>query len=140
MLLPHISFLFYVSRRLYRMFCSIFSSRFLSRVVTGILILLKRDANTIRTVITNNCRQMYLRRLQGRTWLNPARNYGCRYCLHLTKITPFRHILILDLDETLVYSCKFSDISPMMRVFDSIGVTIVIDRFDYEHRCARTTM
>ena len=39
---------------------------------------------------------------------------------------PIRHTLILDLDETLIYSCRYSDLSSMASSLETIGITIVL--------------
>lgn len=72
-----------------------------------------------------NCQQTFKQRLKGKTKCNPVQYYMCMWRFQLCQMIPARHTLILDLDETLVYSCRFSDLSTMASSLESVGITIV---------------
>lgn len=49
----------------------------------------------------------------------------CIWKFQVSQMIPIRHTLILDLDETLIYSCRYSDLSTMSSSLETIGITIV---------------
>ena len=50
----------------------------------------------------------------------------CIWKFQVSQMIPIRHTLILDLDETLIYSCRYSDLSSMASSLETIGITIVL--------------
>ena len=89
------------------------------------LLLFSNDSDIVRNAIVSNCKHVYKNRIRGKTKCNPFYYYACKWRFLFFHIPPIRHTLILDLDETLVYSCRFSDLSTMKPSLESIGVTIV---------------
>ena len=89
------------------------------------LLLFSNDSDIVRSAIVSNCKHVYKNRIRGKTKCNPFYYYACKWRFLFYHIPLIRHTLILDLDETLVYSCRFSDLSTMKPSLESIGVTIV---------------
>ncbi|KAK8819015.1 hypothetical protein WA538_001595 [Blastocystis sp. DL] len=112
----------------------ILSSRFFSvsllriaRAVAWIRFLTSKDLSFIRRHLLSNCQHIYKKRIQGKTRCNYLRYYGCKIRDSLLCVPHYRHTLILDLDETLIYSCRYSDLSLMVPSLESVGVTILRD-------------
>ena len=93
--------------------------------VTHVLFLLSRDDRIVKNAIILNCQDIYHKRIHGKTKCNPIRYYSCKWRFRLSSFPHNRHTLILDLDETLVYSCRFSDLATMVPSLECIGITIV---------------
>ena len=100
--------------------------RLFLKLIHEFLLLFSNDSKVIKYAITSNCKQVYKNRLRGKTSCNPIRYYSCKWRTLFFNIPVIRHTLILDLDETLIYSCRFSDLSTMKPSLESIGITIVV--------------
>ena len=83
------------------------------------------NEDTIRQCILSNCQYTYKQRLKGKTKCSSVRYYMCIWKFQVSQMIPIRHTLILDLDETLIYSCRYSDLSSMSSSLETIGITIV---------------
>lgn len=99
--------------------------RRIARAVAWIRFLTSKDLSFIRNHLLSNCRHIYKKRIRGKTRCNYLRYYGCKIRDSLLCVPHYRHTLILDLDETLIYSCRYSDLSLMVPSLESVGVTIV---------------
>lgn len=100
--------------------------RRIARAVAWIRFLTSKDLSFIRRHLLSNCQHIYKKRIQGKTRCNYLRYYGCKIRDSLLCVPHYRHTLILDLDETLIYSCRYSDLSLMVPSLESVGVTIVL--------------
>lgn len=99
--------------------------RVIAKWIAWIRFLTSRDPDLARSFLLSNCQHIYKKRIRGKTKCNYLRYYGCKLRDTIIQLPLHRHTLILDLDETLVYSCRYSDLSLMIPSLESIGVTIL---------------
>lgn len=109
---------------LFALLVSVMCRRFF-HFLAHVFILFSRDRRAVKRAIILNCQDIYHKRIHGKTKCNPIRYYTCRWRFHFSQFPHKRHTLVLDLDETLVYSCRFSDLATMVPSLECIGITIV---------------
>ncbi len=97
----------------------------ITRWIAWVRFLSSQDQDLVRGFLLSNCQHIYKKRIRGKTKCNYLRYYGCKLRETIIHLPLHRHTLILDLDETLVYSCRYSDLSLMIPSLESIGVTIL---------------
>lgn len=116
--------LFFHSVSLYVYFLSL-NYRKLAHLTSWLHFMITRDDAVIQKFVISNSQHTYRKRLRGKTRTNYFYYYGYKFREFTLQLPSFRHTLILDLDETLVYSCRYSDLSLMVPSLESIGITIV---------------
>ena len=104
---------------------SLYYFRLFFNLIKNHVLLWSSNVDLVRECIHSNCRYIYKQRLMGKTNSNKMSYYLCMWKCHLLKIIPIRHTLILDLDETLIYSSRFTDLGGLSSSLESIGITIV---------------
>lgn len=116
--------LFFHSVSLYVYFLAM-NCRKLAHLTSWLHFMITRDDAVIQKFVISNSQHTYRKRLRGKTRTNYFYYYGYKFRELTLQLPSFRHTLILDLDETLVYSCRYSDLSLMVPSLESIGITIV---------------
>ena len=115
---------FFHSLIMYFQFLS-FIRRKLTHLLSWTRFMVTRDDVVIQKFVISNSQHVYRKRLRGKTRTNYFYYYTYKLREMMIHLPYYRHTLILDLDETLVYSCRYSDLSLMVPTLESIGITIV---------------
>lgn len=103
----------------------LFIRRKLTHLLSWTHFMVTRDDAVIQKFVISNSQHVYRKRLRGKTRTNYFYYYTYKLREMMIHLPYYRHTLILDLDETLVYSCRYSDLSLMVPSLESIGITIV---------------